>query len=273
MLCCAAMQRLLTLLLTFALLFPLTANMARAAQPVLQLNVAAGTVSTNGHLSMLRDPTGALSVDAAQAASGWVALPGALSAGYTADTIWLRLQVEVGEQMPQHWTLRFTNALLEDVRLYRPDGASGWTVQTAGANYDRADWPIDARLVVFPLELADHQRHTWLIRLQTQHAMSTELDLWPRAAYENFSRREYLYYGMQFGSYLLLILFHSFFWRMTRESHSGWYLLYVLTNAATELLTVALPQQIFDLPHGLSDRLLGVSMCGSLMVGVKFSVL
>lgn len=230
-------------------------------------------VPASDHTLMLRDPAGGLSPDAALAAPGWRALPGAVSAGYTDHAIWLRLDVTRTAQAPAEWMVRFSNAGLDDVRLYRQDFAGKWTRQAAGADMARAAWPVDAREVVFPVTVQDGVTERWLIRLHSKKAMASELTLWPRAEYDASSRREYLYYGLQYGSYLLLILFHVFFWRMTRESHSGWYLLYVLTNVAAEALTIGIPQQIFNIPNAISDPMLGVSMALSLAVGARFSIL
>ena len=264
------------ILLAIVLLFTTLQALAGAAAPVLApllLPASGQPVSTSGHMQMLRDPSGQLGPQAALAAPGWRPLPGAVSAGYTQDAIWLRLEVTRAAQSPDEWVLRFSNAVLDDVRLYRQDQAGHWLRQEAGADVIRDAWPIDARQVVFPVQLQPGQPQRWLVRLQSKKAMSTELTLLPSDAFDNASRREYLYYGLQFGSYLLLILFHIFFWRMTREAHSGWYLLYVLTNATTEALTIAIPQQIFAMPNGLSDPMLGVSMAMSIAVGARFSTL
>lgn len=269
---CLAMKILLALCLLFATLFPRTAAAAPVPAPLL-LPASGQPVSASGHLQMLRDATGRLGPDAALAAPGWRTLPGAVSAGYTQDAVWLRLDVARAAAAPDEWVLRFSNAVLDDVRLYRWDAAGHWILQEAGADVARSNWPIDARQVVFPLRLQADTPQRWLVRLHSKKAMSTELTLLPSETFDDVSRREYLYYGLQFGTYLLLILFHIFFWRMTREAHSGWYLLYVLTNATTEALTIAIPQQIFNMPNWLSDPMLGVSMAMSIAVGARFSTL
>ncbi|MEM8517982.1 sensor histidine kinase [Janthinobacterium sp. CAN_S7] len=267
-----AMKILFALALLFATLQPLAGLAAPMSAP-LTLPASGQPVSASGHMQMLRDTSGQLDPQAALAASGWQPLPGAVSAGYTQDAIWLSLEVTRAAQSADEWVLRFSNAGLDDVRLYRQDRAGHWLLQQAGANVIRNAWPIDARQVVFPVQLQPDQPQRWLVRLTSKKAMSTELTLLPSASFDASSRREYLYYGLQFGSYLLLILFHIFFWRMTREAHSGWYLLYVTTSAITEALTIAIPQQIFTMPNQLSDPMLGISMAMSLAAGARFSTL
>ncbi|MCC7706059.1 sensor histidine kinase [Janthinobacterium sp. GW460P] len=265
------MPFLLAIFLFF--LHPLATYAAPPALAPLVLPDSGQPVSASGHMLLLRDPGGTLAADAALASPGWRVLPGAVSAGYTDDTVWLLLAVRRGARAPDEWVLRFSNAVLDHASLYRFDAKGQWRVQEAGAAIARGDWPVDARQVVFPLRLEEGETERWLVRLNSKKAMSTELGFWPRAAFDESSRREYLYYGLQFGTYLLLILFHIFFWRMTGESQSGWYLLYVCTSATTEAFTIAIPQQIFAMPNWLSDPVLGVSLCMSLAVGTRFSSL
>lgn len=262
------MKRLHFFLLLLVLLLPV----AGRAQSALDLQATTNKALGGGHLSMLRDPQATLTPDDALASDGWQAIPAALSAGYTKDAIWLRLVVERTADAPQDWFVRFTNALLDDVRLYRPDGAHAWREQHAGEDVGRASWPLDTRNVVFPVRMETAGREVWLVRLQSKNAMSTNVEVWSGTAFGDASRREYLFYGLYFGCLALLIILHVFFWRMTREKQSGLYLLYVLMNTLTELMTVALPQQVLDIPVGVSDPLLGLSMCASLAVGVHFSL-
>lgn len=76
-------------------------------------------------------------------------MPGAVSAGYTDDVLWLLLDVRRGADAPDDWVLRFSNAVLDSVRLYRLDGEGHWSLQEAGAAIARDDWPVDARQVSF----------------------------------------------------------------------------------------------------------------------------
>lgn len=262
------MKRLFSFLFLFAILLPLSG----LAQSALDLQANTRKVLGSGHLSILRDPGAQLTPDAALASDRWQAIPAALSAGYTKDTIWLRVTVERQADAPEDWFVRFSNALLDDVRLYRPNGAHGWDEQHAGEDVGRASWPLDTRNVVLPISMESTGPEVWLMRLQSKNAMSTNVEVWSRVAFGDSSRREYLFYGLYFGCFALLIVLHVFFWRMTHEKQSGLYLLYVMMNIMTELMTVALPQQLFDLPVTISDSLLGLSMCASLAVGVQFSL-
>ncbi|MCL6485822.1 MAG: histidine kinase, partial [Janthinobacterium lividum] len=172
------MKILFALALLFATLQP-SAGLAAPMSAPLTLPASGQPVSASGHMQMLRDTSGQLDPQAALAASGWQPLPGAVSAGYTQDAIWLSLEVTRAAQSADEWVLRFSNAGLDDVRLYRQDRAGHWLLQQAGANVIRNAWPIDARQVVFPVQLQPDQPQRWLIRLTSKKAMSTELTLLP----------------------------------------------------------------------------------------------
>jgi hypothetical protein len=106
---------------------------ARSAQAAPLLLDPHASVQANGHLWMLRDPHGSLGADEAAATAGWQPLGGAVNAGYTTDTLWLRLDVRRPAEGPGQWLVQFSNALLDDVRLYRQDASGHWQLaQHAG---------------------------------------------------------------------------------------------------------------------------------------------
>ena len=272
MLSCAAMKRLPFFFL-LVLLLPLLLQAQPLSQPVLALGADTTYLPARGAMTLLRDPNGSMTPAQALLASGWRKLPNSVSEGYTADVVWLHLEINRTADAPRDWVLRFTNALLDDVRFYRQDADGVWTPLHSGEDVGRANWLMDERGVVLPIRVKNPGPETWLVRLKTKNAMATDLEIWTSIAFNDFSRREYLYYGLYFGCYLLLILFHTLFWRMTGEALSGWYLLYVWFNAMNEVMTVALPQQLFNMPVTISDPLLGLSICISLTVGAHFSSL
>ncbi|MDM0005654.1 sensor histidine kinase [Variovorax sp. J22G73] len=242
----------------------------------LQLDPRA-SVDSRGHLRVLRDPEGRLDADEAAAATGWQAMSGAVNAGFTTDTLWVRLEVQRPADAPDRWLLQFNNALLDDVRLYRrePAGAPGhWQLmQRAGEDAGRASWPVDARNVQLPLLLENAEPTALLVRLQTKNAMSTTIGFATPEVYGRAARHEYFWYGLGFGFGFLLIAFHSLFWQMTRDRLSGWYLLYVSIALMVELLTAGIAQQMLAMPVWLSDTALGLCICCAVAIGIRFSAM
>lgn len=255
-------------LLSVALLWIFT---AQVHADVLQLSDRSTPISAKGHLQRLDDPAGTLLPEQALESSAWQPLPASLSAGYTASTLWVQVQVEAPGTGTHTWAMRLSNALVDDVRLYQRDAQNHWQEQRAGEDLSRGEWPVDYRSAVFPLKLQGGEKQLLLLRLNTKNAMSVGLDFTPGQAFSNTSRVEYLGYGLYFGVYLMLIAFHSMFWRMTKAPESGWYLCYVSCSVAVEALTTGLPQQLFRMPVALSDPLLGVMLTLGVPVGVVFA--
>ena len=258
----------------------------QAAQSAPLLLDPRASVQANGHLWMLRDPHGSLGADEAAATTGWQPLGGAVNAGYTTDTLWIRLDVRRPAEGPDQWLAQFSNALLDDVRLYRQDASGHWQLaQHAGEDVGRWNWPVDARNVQLPLTLDDPTlapatltaRTTastpLLLRLRTKNAMSTTIGFATPEVYGSAARREYLCYGLAFGFGLLLVAFHSLFWQMSCERLTAWYLLYMSNALAAELLTAGFPQQLFAMPVWLSDPMASLSICAGLAIGIRFAVM
>ncbi|WP_371325250.1 sensor histidine kinase [Dechloromonas sp. ZY10] len=242
------------------------------AQTLLELDPARARIATQGHLVRLIGTSREPPLAALNDPTRWQALPGAVSAGYRNDDLWLRLRLH-SPTATSHWRIAFSNALLDEVDLHllRPDGH--WEVQRSGENIGREHWPHATRAPLFDFSPDAGQVHELLIRLRSKNALNSEIVFWQADAYEREARSEELWHGLYFGACLLLIIFHAFFWRMTREAQSGCYLLYVIINAGIEVLTVGLPQQQFLMPAWLSDPLLGITIALSPIIGVRFALL
>ena len=253
------------------------------------------SITLDGHAELLLDDNGTLTPASALRSTDWQPLPGGLQLGFTSQTVWLRIVVQRAANLPPRWVLRLSNALLDDARLYlrqtslpQPtdsayltnwyaplwqDAGDGWRQLIAGEDNARDVWPIDYRAPAFPLMLVTDEPVTLLLRLRTKNAMAVGFELWPDAAFGDFSRREALIYGIYTGFCLLLVLLHTAFWRLARAPDSGWYLAYLSTIQTTVVLSAGLPQQLLHLPVWFSDPLLGCSLTtGSLPIGVIFTL-
>ncbi|WP_123295623.1 sensor histidine kinase [Comamonas sp. BIGb0124] len=247
-------------------------GVGRAEAAVLTLDAKGGRQDTAGYLERLDDPDGRL--DAAQAANAaeWQALPGGLSAGFTQATVWLRLTVNVDSVRTGGWMLQLGNALLDNARVYVDLPAGGWAeLGDSGEDVPRRDWPVDYRSPVFEFNPATARNHVILVRLQSKNALATRLDIWPRLAFDNQSRREGLLFGLYFGFYVLLMALHALFCWFTRAPLSGLFLAYISVGVANETLSLGLVQQVTRLPVQWSDPILGVGIAIGMMLGLEMS--
>ena len=260
------------LALALATLLAAMLSMATAvrAAPLL-LDAEPGLVDAAGHLERLLDPDGSLSLEEAATAEGWSPLPGSLSAGFTRDSVWLRLPVQVDAVARGGWMLRLSNALLDDVQIHLGDG-KGWTLLGhSGEDVPRRDWPVDYRSPVIQFDPPAPGAYVILVRLQSKNAVATRLEVWRRLAFDNQSRREGLLFGLYFGFYLLLICVHAVFWWATRAPMSGLFLAYIGNCVFNEVMSLGLVQQLTGLSVGWSDRMLGVGIAISLPVALRIA--
>ena len=227
--------------------------------------------NTSGYLERLADPSGTLDAASALASSDWIELPDSLNAGFTYDVIWLKLQIQAEHAAPTAWMLTLSNALLDEVTLYDLNQDGAIRELHSGETLARALWPVNYRTATFPISLSNGEPHTLLLRLKTKNAMSVSAHLIPEPQFHEQARNEYLGFGLYFGIYLALIVFHGVFWRMTDAPESGWYLIYVSCCFLIESFSTGLIQQATGLPIAWSDRMLGCIMAASLPIGFIFA--
>lgn len=235
------------------------------------LNVTSEPTLSALKIFLLHDDNGYQSPDQAFGNSNWKPLTNTLHTGYSSEPIWLRLEV-VPNRASQDWVLSFSNALLDEVILFQGE-IGNWSEQYSGENMGRERWALDARSIAFPLKLEMGKSETLLVRLQSKNSLYSSITLVPRDSYDNASRREATYYGIYFGLYIVLIIFHGFFWGLTSEAQSGGYLAYLSSSAAVDALTVGLPQYLLYLSPTLSDPALGLLMSVALISAVRLSML
>jgi len=250
----------------------LAAALPAGAAATLHLGPRPTTYDTAGYLERLDDPRGTLDAAQADAAEGWAPLPGSLNAGFTRSAIWLRLTVDVDEAEPDGWMLRLGNALLDDVQVYVQERGAWVLLGHGGEDVPRRDWPVDYRSPAFRFAPATAGRHVLLLRLQGKNAIVTRLEIMPRLAFENQSRREGLLFGAYAGFYLLLIGLHAVFWRMTRAPMSGLFFAYIGFCVFNEVLSLGPIQQLTGLPVEISDPLVGLGIACALPIAVAMAL-
>ena len=263
------MLRGLSLILSL-LLALLLAPTARAQ--AVSLSAAAARVDLVGKMAWLKDDDGQLGINEVAASRSFKPLAGDLNVGFTPAAIWLRAEVVRTGLAPTQWLLEVTNPLHDDLRLYTQASDGSFTERRAGDQLARALWEMDYRQGVFKIEFdTDTPKALWL-RVQSRNSLATEVLLWQPEAFHQAVQIETLFYGLFFGTYLTILVFHLFFWRWTRERVGGWYALYVGSNGMIALLTVGYFQQYSHWSGTVTDALLGVLICSALWSTTMFSV-
>jgi two-component system, sensor histidine kinase LadS len=119
--------------------------------------------------------------------------------------LWLRFAAQAPTSNSR-WLLELGNPLADDVQLFWKDGQGVWQVQKAGDAVPRAQWPIQARMPSFVLDLAAGEPMEYMLRLEHQRApVSLHLSLHQDRAYIAQQQSQTLLLGLFFG--LLLLVF------------------------------------------------------------------
>lgn len=258
----------LALLLTFA-----TGADVSARAPVV---ISAETVRINlaEHLDWLKDESGTLTLDEARQRSDFVPLPKALSEGFTSAVIWLRFDVQPKNPVASsRWMLEVANALFDDVRLYSPRQDGSYGEQRSGEDIPRTAWPVDYRNPSFALQTDGDEPRRYYLRVSARNALSSAIHLWHPEAFATATRDEAFNYGVLYGMYFLILVFHLFFWFATREPMGGWYVPYVAINFVGAAISTGHFQILTGVPGPASDMLLGVMLCMPLAISNTFVVL
>jgi signal transduction histidine kinase len=169
--------------------------------------------------------------------------------------------------------LEVTNPFHDDLRLYTQAPNGGFIERRAGDRLDRQLLEVDYRQAVFRLDLETEAPQTLWLRLQSVNSVSAQVLVWQPEAFHQAVRTETLSYGLFFGVYLTILIFHLFFWRWTREPVGGWYVLYVASNGMITLLAVGYFQQYSGWSGSVTDAMIGILTCSAIWITTMFAVM
>ncbi len=251
------------------LLLPVLLAGLLQAQPALRLTREELSAPLSGHLSLLRDPGGALGIEGARRSMDWTPLAKDFSLGYTADVAWIRFEVERAPTAPAEWLLEFGGTILDDVTLWSPDGAGNLVAQRSGADVPRGVRPIENPYPLFPLHLRPGGQELFA-RIQTRSSLTARLRLVQPVSYWAGSRTSTLAWGLFYGAIALIVLFQLLVWASTREPVAAWYAAYVVLYAGSSLITIGYPQLYLGVGGRAAQLLCGVMICGSVGAGSVF---
>lgn len=192
-------------------------------------------VSLAGHLAILHDPTGTLTID--EIASGradlqFKPIPSMLTEGYRRGAVWVRFSLS-GPSPPRQWLLQVERPLIENVALYAPDG-SGHLVSSP-SDVVSGDKPGPrAYTTLFPLALPATEGE-YFIRFESMTSITTALNIWQREGYETYRRSDHWIMGLVLGAIGAMLLANLLFAYLLRDSL---YLLYAAVLFVSSLMTI-----------------------------------
>ncbi|WP_306604774.1 sensor histidine kinase [Azonexus sp.] len=185
--------------------------------------------------ALLRDPGGRLSIEeiVSPAQSGaFIPLAGQLTGGFTRDVLWLRFCLTgADDAQPSNW-LRVSPAQLDKLTLYLPRG-DNYEVRQSGDKlpFSEREWPYRLFTFSIPPDI-DSSRPAYL-RIESSDPSSLHLDRWTDSSFKQMLALDYLIYGINGGTILLLSAFALIAWLRLREYI---YLLYGINALASAIL-------------------------------------
>ena len=232
--------------------------------------------SLSGHLTALRDAGGHLTIDdvaAVENAGEFVALPGFLGAGYTADTYWLRFTLQRTVDTSEQWFVEVTPPFLNDVTLFVPRDDGGFALMHQGDLQPYAERPFPLRNFVFPLRLPGNRPLTIYLRVKTSSTMQVRVVAWQYTGLLATTQSDTGFYSAYFGLLALGFLSNLVFWFWLRERVYLSYCAYLAALAAVMMATGGFVAQ-WLFPHHplLANRAVGLTACVVYLLGLRFFI-
>jgi len=259
----------LSVLLLLVLLF---SALARAEPAALRLEKAHHYAT--GHLSLLTDPAGHLSIEtvsAAAQAARFTALSGNLAQGFTRDALWLKIPILRAPDAPAEWWMEIQSALYDEVEVYVPRPQGGFEKHRAGDAYPASSQAFRYTTPVFRLALPAGEITTLYVRIRTVNTTSSAIVFWQPQAFSENAADAHWAFGLYYGVCLALFFANLFFWGITRDSLFGLYALFSLMVTLTSTGSEGfLTQYLYPDWGGVNDYIVGVTIALALPTGCVF---
>jgi len=209
------------------------------AGAVLSLPARADQVSPNGHVEVLRDPGGRLTLAEVRRpdhAGRFHAIPASdrdINFGYSASAYWLRFTVAAASGAAGPWLLEIGFPMLNHVDVYLPDTGRHWAM---GSKLPFADaHPIPHRNFVVPLDVTAGQPQAVYLRVASEGSLTVPLELWRPDAFAEHNQDSYFLLALYYGMLLALALYNLLLYLSLRDRNHLVYVAFAASMAVGQL--------------------------------------
>lgn len=233
----------------------------------------AAPTSLSGHMAMLRDPAGALTIDdvaAGRARRSFRPIPSMLTAGYQKKgAIWIRVSLSA-PGAPGPWLLQIERPLIEHVALYAPDGTGRYRASPPAGPATGGSYGADAYPHLFPISISSVPAD-YYVRLQSSTSITTALNIWQKDGYDEYRRTDDWIIAFVIGAVFAMLFVNMLYSVWLRDSL---YLLYAAVLFDSGLMAAfhmgyASELLFFLAPHWV-HRIWGGIVCSYVMAMVLF---
>ncbi len=236
------------------------------------------SVSLAGHLEILPDPGGRLTLDnvlSGEAASRFRPIPGFLNRGYTDETTWIRFRVARSLSVSHDLYLGLGPPVLDEVDVHvqtgtNPLASASYKLFRLGDHRPVSLRPVNHPEFVVPLALSDDAPRAVYVRVRTTSTHGLSGWLYPPARFIADTGFSTVVKGMFLGIALIIAVINLIYAFGLRDVLYGYYALYVLGLFASQLGSYGMLPVIWPAgAHRISDLAVG---CGTGLSLTAFSL-
>jgi len=191
------------------------------------------TLSLAGHLEILHDPDGRLTLTEALAgAARFRPVDGFVNRGYTRESSWVRFSL-CNDSTLHDFILRLGPSMLDHVTVYTqvgddPAAAASYREYVFGDHHPIAQRPVRHSSFVLPVVLADDKPRLIYIRVQTTSTHNLKGWVYPPEQFIFWSELKGQLYGAFFGVALVVAFINAIYAFRLRDMLYGYYSCYAL---------------------------------------------
>ncbi|MCG6553817.1 MAG: sensor histidine kinase [Candidatus Magnetominusculus sp. LBB02] len=189
----------------------------------------------SGHMQMLRDGNGSLTIeDVASAAyeSRFEEMKGDLAAGYMPHgAVWVRFTVTRTASAPSAWLLEVDPPSRDYIYFFELRGPHGFIVKKEGVLVPPVERDNADRAAYFHLHIPADTPQTYYVRIACRKTIYASFAIWPSALYFKKDLSSSYIQAVYLGLLSMLIIFNVICWLRIRERISGYYLGYVISGS------------------------------------------
>lgn len=204
-------------------------------------------VSLKGHMSILRDPTGALTID--DVTSGrpdirFAPIPSMLTEGYRkGGAVWVRFSL-LAPAASRQWLLQIERPLIQQVDLYVP-GPQGGFVASSPIRLHPQDGPgAEANPALFSI-LVPPTETRYYIRFQSQTSITTSLNIWQKEGFEDYRRADDWIMGIVIGAIGAMLFANLLFGVWLRDPLYLLYAAFLMVSGSMTLFHMGYAPELF----------------------------
>lgn len=208
-------------------------------QPPLELSEVAAPFPLGGHLEVMRDPTGRMSLADALAAT-YVPVADMPRVAYTTDALWIRFRLRQPETGAGRWFLEIQPGILDHVDFYiatsqAPRGDEDFRRETVGASVPLGDRSIPHSTFLIPFDLPSGALREVYARIASRTAINLRATIFDARTLTTSVSRRSLLYGLMYGAFFLCAFYNLIFFLWLRNRFYLLYAGYVLSLLVSHL--------------------------------------